>query len=318
MKIAVRQSACATTVLVLLTLLAYMPAVRGNFVWDDDAYVTKNPTLTSAQGLSRIWFEPSSSPQYYPMVFTTFWLENHLWGLNPVGYHLVSIFLHVLGTALLWHLLVRLGIRGAWVAAMIFALHPVQVESVAWITERKNVLSGVFYFASALCLVRFFGLERGKGERPHLPPLYVAGSLLFLCALLSKTVTCSLPASIVMLLWWKNGRVKKTEAFMLLPLFVLGLGFGLFTGWLERHHVGAMGTDWAFSHVARFLIAGRALWFYAGKLVWPVELIQVSGGSTSIRSVFWSSCLCCGYGVSLWGVVRLWGCCFSSGPFSQR
>src|SRR5262245_41653633 len=128
------------SILVFMTLAVYSPALRGGFIWDDDQHVTDNPTLTSLAGLKRIWLEPTSLPQYYPMVHTTFWIERHLWGLQPLGYHFVNVALHVGNALLVWLLLEGLAVRGAWLAAAIFAVHPVHVESVAWITERKNVL----------------------------------------------------------------------------------------------------------------------------------------------------------------------------------
>jgi tetratricopeptide (TPR) repeat protein len=170
---------------------------------------------------------------------------------------------------LLWRVLQRLGISGAWLAAAIFAVHPVEVESVAWISERKNVLSGAFYFLAMLAYFRFRPLTgAGKTDPPdwRFYPLVI---VLFLCALLSKTVTCSLPAVLVLLTWWKNGRVVRRDAWALTPLFILGAGLGLATAWLEKHHAGAAGADWSLSVVQRCLLAGRTLWFYVGKLIWP-------------------------------------------------
>ena len=260
--------------IVLMTILVYLPAIQGGFVWDDDAYVTENQLLTSPKGLVRIWLEPLSTPQYYPLVFSSFWLEYQLWRLRPIGYHVVNVLLHATSALVLWLLLKRLCIPGAWLAAAVFALHPVHVESVAWVTERKNVLAGLFYLISALYLVRFFGLDREEQEQSsHSWYLYVAALILFACALLSKTVTCSLPAAIILVLWWKRGRVIWREVVSLVPFILLGLAFGLLTVWVERHHVGATGSSWELSFLERCLIAGRALWFYAGKLVWPGELI---------------------------------------------
>lgn len=258
--------------IVLLTLLLYIPALQGGFIWDDNWYVTDNPKLRSTEGLARIWVEPRSSPQYYPLVFSTFWVEYQMWGLDPAGYHLVNVLLHAVSAVLLYLLLSRLKVPGAWLASVVFALHPVQVESVAWITERKNVLSGLFYFGSTLCLFRFFGVNDKGREPSHRWWWYGSGLLLFICALLSKTVTCSLPAAMLLVLWWKHGRVRWPELLALVPFFIVGVVLGLFTIWLERHHVGAQGLEWQLSFVERFLVAGRALWFYAWKLVWPAEL----------------------------------------------
>jgi tetratricopeptide (TPR) repeat protein len=258
--------------LILVTLLAYIPAIQGGFVWDDNDHLTENQTIRSLQGLGQIWFAPKANYLYYPLTFTSFWLEYRLWELRPTGYHLVNVLLHALSAVLLYRLLLYLNVPGAWLAAAVFALHPVHVESVAWVSERKNVLSGFFYFASALCLVRFFGLTGGKEKKSNLR-WYVAGLLLFACALFGKTVTCSLPAAMVLVLWWKRGRVRGCELLALTPFFALGLAMGLTTAWLEKHQVGALGSEWDLSFVESCLLAGRALWFYLGKLVWPVELI---------------------------------------------
>ena len=258
--------------IVLLVFLAYLPALHGGFIWDDDFYVTNNPTLHDLGGLQRIWFKVGAVPQYYPMVHTTFWLEYHLWGLNPVGYHLINVLLHATAAILLWQVLLHLQIPGAWLAAVLFALHPVCVESVAWITERKNVLSAVFYFAAALAYLRFVALEEPGGPNRLRWYWYLGALVLFMAALLSKTVTCSLPAALLLVCWWKKGRVQRGDILPLLPFFVLGVGLGLMTAWIEKYHVGAQGAEWSLTFGERCLIAGRALWFYAGKLVWPVHL----------------------------------------------
>ena len=267
-----RKSVLAALLLVLITLTAYTPAMRGGFVWDDDDYITNNQTLRSVEGLGQIWLDPSSTPQYYPLVFSSFWLEYRLWRLNPTGYHVVNVLLHVLSSLLLWRLLQDLNVPGAWLAAVVFALHPVHVESVAWVTERKNVLSALFYLGSMSCLFRFFSLA-GVKEKKSGFWWYFSALLMFACALLSKTVTCTLPAAMLLMLWWKRGRVRGRELAALAPFFVLGLAMGLATAWLEQHHVGALGSEWDLSFVERCLIGGRALWFYFWKLIWPWELI---------------------------------------------
>jgi tetratricopeptide (TPR) repeat protein len=257
--------------LVLAVAIVYQQVWHADYIWDDDSYVTKNATLRDLHGLWRIWFELAATPQYYPLVHTSFWIEHHLWSLNPLGYHLVNLVLHALAAILLWRGLVKLGIPGAWLAAAIFAVHPVEVESVAWITERKNVLSAVFYFAAALTYLRF---EEARDEDPGPKRwyLYFASLFLFVLALLSKTVACSLPAALLLVRWWKTGRIKRQDALPLLPFFAFGLGLGLLTAWLEKHQVRAEGDEWALTFGQRFLIAGRALWFYASKLLWPTQL----------------------------------------------
>ncbi|HOW19171.1 MAG TPA: O-GlcNAc transferase, partial [Phycisphaerae bacterium] len=272
--LAVSGSSClpAAAGLLLLALAVYIPAMRGGFVWDDDDYVTENRTLRSLDGLGRIWFDIRATPQYYPLVFTSFWLEYHLWDSRPGGYHVVNILLHGTSAVLLWLVLRRLAVPGAWFAAAVFAVHPVHVESVAWITERKNVLSGVFYLSAALVWLRFAGLDCPRAAEPRRRSLYAIGLFLFACALLSKSVTASLPAALLLVLWWKRGRIARGDFLPLVPFFALGAVMGLITAWVERHHVGAEGAEWALSAAERCLIAGRALWFYAAKLIWPVRL----------------------------------------------
>jgi len=265
-----------------LTLLAYAPSIRGGFIWDDDDYVENNANLRSAGGLVDIWTAPRTSAQYYPMVFTTFWVEHQLWGLSAPGYHLVNVLLHATAAVLLWRLLLALEIPAAWLAACLFAIHPVQVESVAWITERKNVLSAVFYFASALCYVAWASrpsvtADRQKGKSLDQTPkpscaLYFVSLTLFVAALLSKTVTCSLPAALLLVLWWKRGRITQRDMISLAPFFVIGLALATMTVWFERSHVLAVGPEWDFSIIDRVLIAGRAVWFYVAKLVRPLRL----------------------------------------------
>jgi hypothetical protein len=247
------------SLIAVLVILVYLPALRNGFIWDDDSYVTENPTLRDLSGLRRIWFEMGAVPQYYPMVHTTFWLEYHLWGLNPVGYHLINVLLHATAAILLWQVLQRSQIRGAWLAAVIFALHPIEVESVSWVTECKNVLSAVFYFAAALAYLRFDALMEAGGSNRQRWCWYLGALLLLLAALLSKTVTGSLPAALLLLCCWKKGRVHWGDTLPLLPFFVLGAGLGLLTAEMEKYHVGAQGADWSLTFTDRCLIASRAL-----------------------------------------------------------
>ena len=262
----------AAVAVMAMTMAAYVPAMGGGFVWDDDSYVTANAVLRAGDGLQRIWLDRTATPQYYPLVFSTFWAEYRLWELSPLGYHLVNAVLHGLGAVLLWLVLRRLSVPGAWAAAAIFALHPVQVESVAWITERKNVLSGVFYLGAGLAYLRFCGLGASPAGGLRDWRFYPPALLLFACALLSKSVTCSLPAAILLVVWWKRGSLGWRDVVPLVPMFVLGAALAANTVWMERHHVGAAGPEWALPFAHRWLIAGRAVWFYAAKLLWPAQL----------------------------------------------
>jgi tetratricopeptide (TPR) repeat protein len=269
-------------IILAATVLAYWPSLSNGFIWDDDRYVTDNQTLRAWPGLKAIWTNPTANSQYYPLVFTTFWIEYHLWALHPLGYHLVNILLHAASAIILWRLLRRLGVPGAFLAGLIFAVHPVHVESVAWVTERKNVLSGLLYLLAAAAYLRFDRLTvPSHVEGRFAPPeegtprrwsFYALAAALFIGALLSKTVTCTLPAALLLVLWWKRPRLSWRDLWPLAPLLVIGAALGLMTAHLEKVHVKAIGEDWAFSLPQRLLIAGQALWFYASKLLVPSSL----------------------------------------------
>ena len=246
-------------------IAAYWPALHGGFIWDDNAHITA-AAMRSFRGLWRIWFDPGATQQYYPLLHSAFWIEHRFWGDAVLGYHLVNVSLHATAAFLVVLIVRRLALPGAWLAGLIFALHPVCVESVAWISEQKSTLSAVFYLAAALVYLRFDESRR----RSH----YVWAIALFLCALLSKTVTATLPAALLVVLWWKRGSLDfRRDVRPLLPWFGLGITAGLFTAWVERTYIGARGAEFAITPVERFLIAGRVVWFYAAKLFWPVNLI---------------------------------------------
>ncbi len=265
----------AALVLVVLTLVAYHAALRGDFLWDDDDYVTANATLDSAAGLARIWLAPGATPQYYPLTFTSFWLEHQVYGDAPFGYHVTNVLLHAANALLAWLVLRRLRIPGAWLAAAIFALHPVHVESVAWITERKNLLSGVAYLGALLLALGLVDVEpTGRdATRRRDSMLRHAGVLaLFVAALLAKTVACTLPVVLLLLLWWQRSRIDRRTLVATLPLFAIGAALALVTIWMEHTHVGARGALFELTPLQRVLIAGRALWFYVASLIWPHPL----------------------------------------------
>jgi Tfp pilus assembly protein PilF len=278
--------------LAVITAIAYFPVIQNSYIWDDDRYLTGNPYLKDIEGLKRFWFDLKAMPQYYPLVFTSFWIEHQLWGLNPIGYHVINVLIHCSSAIFLWRILNFLDVPGSWFAAAVFALHPVHVESVAWITERKNILSGFFYLSSLYFFLRFYSsspskfLIKGPLEK-RFWALWGISLFFFICALWSKTVTCTLPAVILVIFWWKQNRVEKKLIPPLIPFFVLALGFAYLTAWLEKVNVGAMGPQWEFSFWDRFLIAGRALWFYIGKLIWPSPIIFTYPRWQIDDSVWW-------------------------------
>lgn len=274
--------------LLLAAFLAYRPAASGGFIWDDDEYVSENPAVQEPSGLPEIWLHPPHSPQYYPMVFTTFWMQAQL-GSGSGGFHEISILLHATSAILLWRILLRLKVPGAFLASLIFAVHPVMVESVAWITERKNTLSLVFYLASLYAYLRFVRIDEAEKNGEQRSGWYSAALVLFGFALLSKTVTASLPAAILLILWWTRGRIRIKQVLLLLPFFALGIAGSFVTSYMEHSigNVGATGPEWNYSFAQRVLIAGRAVWFYAAKLVWPAKLTFVYPKWNVDPGAFW-------------------------------
>jgi len=255
-------------VLAAVTIFVYRPAWDGGFLWDDDVYITNNELLTAPDGLRRIWFSLDSPSQYFPLVYTTFRIEHGLWGLNSTGYHWVNLVLHVANALLVWLVLARLKVPGGWVAGAIFALHPVQVESVAWVTERKNVLMAFFFLLTLLAWIAFVD---GRTKRPWL--FYGLGLILYLFALSAKTTACTLPAALFLILWLQRTPISWRRVFQIVPFLVLGIAMGVLAMWWERYHQGTSRAVFTFlSPIERVLVASRAVWFYFSKLIWPSNL----------------------------------------------
>lgn len=262
-----------------VTLFAYLPALRAAFIWNDSDYVTA-PHLRSLHGLWRIWSEIGATEQYYPLLHGAFWVEHRLWGDAPIGYHLVNVCQHAFAAWLFGLVLRGLFVPGAWLAAFVFALHPVCVESVAWVSEQKNTLSLVFYLLAALAYLRFDETRKGSS--------YALASACFVAALLSKTTTATLPPALLVVFWWRRGRLDgRRDVVSLLPWFALAAGMGLLSAWVERTFIGADGADFALNFLQRGLLAGRIIWFYLGKLCWPADLIFIYPRWTMDAAVGW-------------------------------
>lgn len=263
--------------ILLITFAAYWPALGAGFIWDDNAHVTR-PDLRDLAGLGRIWFKLGATQQYYPVLHSAFWLEHRLWGDAAMPYHVLNVALHALVAILLVRLLRRLQVPGALAAGLLFALHPAMVESVAWVSEQKNTLSAAGYLLAALAYLRF-DAKRSKARtmkdrhQRDIWGWYAAASTLFGLAVLSKTVTASLPAALIVIFWWKRGRVGWRDVAPLLPWFAFGGAAGLLTAWVERHYIGANGTGFGFGVAQRCFLAGRVVWSYLGHLVWPGRLM---------------------------------------------
>ena len=265
-----RRQALGLLVLGLLVVGSYFPAFFAGFLWDDRIF-TQTRVVRDWSGLWRIWFSPAeieNEAHYWPLVYTTFWLEHKLWGYAPAGYHAVNVLLHLANTLLLWRLLTWLAVPGAWMVAAVFAVHPLHVESVAWVMERKDVLSGLFYLASFSAWVLFMNeTHPGRGRRRYLLAL-----VLFVLGLLCKSIVVTLPAALLIWHWWQRGRVTGVDLLRLAPFFAVGLivvvADTLFYYSRETISLGYVMGE-------RVLIAAHALWFYAGKLLWPVDLAVI-------------------------------------------
>jgi tetratricopeptide (TPR) repeat protein len=256
----------AAATLAAWTIFAYWPAWHGGFIWDDDRYVTHNYLLIAPDGLRRIWFSLDAPSQYFPLAYTVLRIERSLWDLNPVGYHWVNVLLHLGNALLVWCILARLKVPGAWLAAAIFALHPVQVESVAWISELKNVLMGFFFLLTLLTWIAHVD-ARSK----HRKILYAGALVFYLLALCAKSTACTLPAALLLVLWLKEKPIRGRTLLEIIPFILLALGMGLVAVWWEKFHQGTRMLV-SLGLLDRVPIASRAVWFYLGKLFWPAKL----------------------------------------------
>src|SRR5437016_7561358 len=293
--------------LALVTLSAYRPVWHGTPLMDDQTYLITKPELRSMSGLVRLWIEPQTTKQYHPLVNTVFWLGNKLWGDAMLGYHLVNIVLHSISALLLWKILRRLDVAGAWLAAALFALHPVQVDSVAWLAELKNTLSGVFFFGCILAYLRF--------DRTRTRGAYALALLLFFLGLLAKAIVAMAVVVLPVLFWWKRGRLQWKRDFRpLIPFVFLAIVSGFATAWMERKFAGAEGEAFAFSFVDRLLFAGRSFWFYLTKALWPSDLLFVYPRWDVNSQTWWqylfSVALVCLF-VLAWMLRRRWSWLFA-------
>ena len=259
--------------LILFVILAYAPIWHAGFVWDDDAMLAANPCVVGPLGLKEIW--TTNAADICPLVITTFWIEHALWGLAPLPYHLVNIVLHGACAVLLWRVLRRLRVQGVWLGVALWALHPVQVESVAWITEMKNTESALFFLLSILFFVRFLtakelnGRKRGGWD-------YVLSLLCAALAMASKSSTVILPVVVCLCAWWVEGGWHWRRVARVVPMFLMSAAASALSLWTEGLQLAtAADPQWMRTWPQRLAAAGDAVWFYLGKLLWPDPLITI-------------------------------------------
>jgi tetratricopeptide (TPR) repeat protein len=254
-----------------MTLITYERVRHAGFIWDDEMHVTQNPAIVGPLGLSDIW--TSSAARYFPLTLTTFWIEHALWGLNPLPYHAVNVFMHGACAVLLWRVLGSLRVRGAWLGAAIWALHPVQAETVAWITELKNTQSCLFYLLAVLFFARWLAAEGGEatGSRPWNYALVLVSAAM---AMASKSSAVVLPVVLCACAWWATGRLRWRHLLALSPVLLMSIASSALSVWTQ-HLEGANDPAWSRALPERIAVAGDVVWFYIGKLLWPSPLIFI-------------------------------------------
>jgi tetratricopeptide (TPR) repeat protein len=263
-------------------LWVYWPALHGGWVWDDVEEVTQNAVLRDPAGLARIWTAPAGA-DYFPLKTTVQWVEWRCWGDAPAGYHAVSIALHLLSALLFWRLLRQLGLRFAWVGGLLFAVHPLAVESVAWAAELKNTLSLALLLPAMILYLEFD--QKGSGRECLNPapgfqhsrpdPFYWTSLLFFVLALLSKTSVAMFPAVILLHAWWRRDRIDRRDLRASAPFFAASLGLGLVTWSFQSQRALASWTiPWG-GPASRVAVAGLNLAFYLWKSLWPAGLLPV-------------------------------------------
>ena len=252
--------------LLLLIFLAYARVGAAGFIWDDESHLTQNPCIIGPLGLADIW--TSASAFYYPLVLTTFWILHHFVGLNPLPYHILNVTFHAASALLLWRVLVQLRVRGAWLGAAIWALHPVLAQSVAWVTEMKNTQSAFFYLLAISCFLQ-------SRDRKRNFIFYGLTIFLFVAAITSKPSTVMLPLVLALCLWWREGEINQCDLRLLLPFVLISLLASGWTIWEQKFHSHATGADWVQTPLQRVLISADAICFYLLKLIWPHPLIFI-------------------------------------------
>ncbi len=260
----------AAAAIVLITAAAYWPVLKAGFIWDDDDHLTRNPCIIGPLGFKEIW--TSIRAFYYPLVLTTFWLLHKLVALNPLPYHALNVLIHAGSALLLWRVLQLLDVRGAWLGAALWAVHPVMVQSVAWITELKNTQSCFFYLMSILFFLKADGNET---SRQRWKWCFGLSLLSFVMAITSKPSTAMLPVVLALCLWWRRRQFRWRDLAGLVPFLLISAAASAWTIWEQKFHSGALGTTWAQTWPQRLAIAGYDVWFYLAKLLWPHPLIFI-------------------------------------------
>ncbi len=256
--------------LLLATLILYAPTFSAPAHWDDLRHLTENPLVRTWRGLYTYWLMPNEVPQYYPVVFTSYCIEYHLWGYTMWPYHVVNTLFHAANAILLMMVLRKIKVPLAFLIALIFACHPIHVESVVLISEAKNTMSFFFFLLATWAYLRYADTS---ATRRWL--CYAGAIVLFTLAIQSKTVVFVFPLLMAMILIYQQGKITWRQITGLIPFVIIAIPHCLFVSHLEHTSVGTFGPEYNFTIVQKFVIAGQAFWFYLGKMLWPYPLMPV-------------------------------------------
>jgi protein O-mannosyl-transferase len=288
----------ATAALIAAVFVAYWPTATAGFVFDDEILVRHNPTIEADDALNQIWFT-SKNFEFLPLTYTAFFFQHRLWGDQAFGYHLVSLALHAINVVLVWRVLRKLSVPGSWMAALLFAVHPVAASSVAWISEQKTLWSLLFCLVSLLWYLQFQEHRRYRW--------YVLSLVAFVAALLGKTSIVLAPAVMLLCVWWKTGRIRAKDCLLTVPFFLLSFAAGLTTIWFQFHR--GIGTESIpiGDYFERFKAAGYALWFYVGKDLLPLHLSIIYPRWDYSQLTIWPSMGVIAVAAVCWWYRRSWG-----------
>lgn len=276
-------AAIGAATIIALTFIIYSPSFTGGFILDDDALVSQNKLLHDIDGLRRIWCT-TEAPDYWPITYTSFWIEWRLWQLRPLGYIIDNVILHIAASLLIWIVLRKLAIPGAFLAALIFAIHPVNVESVAWISQRKNTLAMLFFLLSILWYLKF----EASRLRSASILWYHLSLFAFVLSMLSKGSVAVLPVLLLGIIWWQRTSKDRTptspdegrrfpltalDFLWTIPYFAIAAVLTGVNIWFQK--MGSVGAIRPDDFWQRLLGAGGVVWFYLYKALWPADLAFV-------------------------------------------
>jgi protein O-mannosyl-transferase len=290
--------------LLLLCFLVYLPVIFwGGLVWQDDLRVTQNMFLWSWSGLAGAWAHPLAG-WYRPLAQSVLWGQHHFFGIHPLGYHLASILFHSVNAGLLWMVLRRLGVRGAWLGAALFAVHPIQVQSVAWISQQSHLVGSAFLLGAVWAFLRVsriqpplpqeFAPSPGHDWEDLMPVepvarLYALSLGLAIAASLSDPVGIALPFVLLVLTWWKRGAVPRADWLRLLPFFAVAIA-GAALVWVmvaRGHSMDPAGNGPTLTVIQRLLVDARAIPWYAATIACPFPLLFVYSRWSPVSWASW-------------------------------